>query len=203
MIEYGKFLSTLRKKRSLTQKQVAEHLGIQPKTVSKWETGHGFPDVSSLSLLAEILNISTDVLLHGHLEQNQEENGNMRTTKFFICPHCGSISQTTGNAAAFCCGRQLEPLLPAETDNFHHIEMTEMENDFYITFSHPMTKAHFISFIAYVSYDRTLLLKLYPEQEAAVRIPRMAKGKFYFYCTQHGLFSFQPAKKPASVKKRL
>ncbi|HOJ78972.1 MAG TPA: hypothetical protein PLZ08_12745 [Bacillota bacterium] len=52
-----------------------------------------------------------------------------------------------------------------------------------------MTKSHYISFIAYVTWDRVLLVKLYPEQNAELRIPRMAAGKLYFYCNQHGLMS--------------
>lgn len=54
-----------------------------------------------------------------------------------------------------------------------------------------MTKAHFISFIAYVSYDRVLLVKLYPEQNAEVRLSKMSKGSIYAYCTQHGLMKLK------------
>ena len=55
LIKSGKLIRDLRKARGLTQKQVADRLGILPKTVSKWETGHGFPDVSTLSDLAGVL----------------------------------------------------------------------------------------------------------------------------------------------------
>lgn len=43
----GKLLCDLRKAKGMTQKEVDDKLGIVPKTVSKWETGHGFPDVST------------------------------------------------------------------------------------------------------------------------------------------------------------
>ena len=54
----GRLLCDLRKAKGMTQKQVADRLGIVPKTVSKWETGHGFPDVSMVSALADVLGVS-------------------------------------------------------------------------------------------------------------------------------------------------
>ena len=52
-----------------------------------------------------------------------------------------------------------------------------------------MEKEHFLSFIAAVSWDRMLLVRLYPEQSGEVRLPAQRPGtKLYFYCTQHGLF---------------
>ena len=66
-----------------------------------------------------------------------------------------------------------------------------MENDYYVEIDHEMTKEHYISFVAYVTYDRVLLIKLYPEQSPTVRFPRLCgkfeRGKFYIYCNQHGL----------------
>ena len=66
----GRLLSDLRKAKGLTQKQIAEGLGVMPKTVSKWETGHGFPDVSTVSALADILKVSEKTILTGILETN-------------------------------------------------------------------------------------------------------------------------------------
>jgi desulfoferrodoxin (superoxide reductase-like protein) len=63
-----------------------------------------------------------------------------------------------------------------------------MDGDYYITFEHEMSKAHYISFVAYVACDRVLMVKLYPEQSAAVRFPQMYGGKLYAYCNQHGLW---------------
>ena len=52
-----------------------------------------------------------------------------------------------------------------------------------------MEKDHYIRFAAYVSYDRILLIKLYPEQGGEVRFPRMHGGTLYLCCSQHGLFA--------------
>ncbi len=186
----GKLLCDLRKAKGMTQKQVADKLGVVPKTVSKWETGHGFPDVSTVSALADILGVSEKTILSGNLEQNLESTNNMKRTKFYVCPHCGSFMQGTGNSQVVCCGKQLEALKAVSADDAHIINISEIEDDFYIEFNHEMTKEHYISFVSYVSFDRVLTVKLYPEQDSAVRFPKMYGGKFYFYCSKHGLFEY-------------
>ena len=187
----GKLLCDLRKAKGLTQKQVADKLGIVPKTVSKWETGHGFPDVSTVSALADILGVSEKTILSGDLEQNLESANNMKRTKFYVCPHCGSFLQGTGNGQVVCCGKQLEALTTVSADDEHTINISEIEDDFYIEFNHAMTKEHYISFVSYVRFDRVLTIKLYPEQDSAVRFPKMYGGKIYFYCSKHSLFEYQ------------
>ena len=187
----GKLLCDLRKSKGMTQKQVADKLGILPKTVSKWETGHGFPDVSTVSALADILGVSEKTILSGDLEQNLESANNMKRTKFYVCPHCGSFLQGTGNGQVVCCGKQLEALTVVSADDEHTINISEIEDDFYIEFNHEMTKEHYISFVSYVRFDRVLTIKLYPEQDCTVRSPKMYGGKIYFYCNKHGLFEYQ------------
>lgn len=59
----GKFIAICRKECNLTQEQVAEKLGVSNKTVSRWENGNSFPDVSLLQPLCELLNISVNELL--------------------------------------------------------------------------------------------------------------------------------------------
>lgn len=187
----GKLLCDLRKAKGLTQKQVADKLGVVPKTVSKWETGHGFPDVSTVSALADILGVSEKTILSGDLEQNLESANNMKRTKFYVCPCCGSFLQGTGNGQVVCCGKQLEALKAVSADDEHAINVSEIEDDYYIEFNHEMTKEHYISFVSYVRFDRVLTVKLYPEQDSAVRFPKMYGGKIYFYCSKHGLFEHQ------------
>ncbi len=184
----GKLLSDLRKAKGMTQKQVAEKLGVVPKTVSKWETGHGFPDVSALSALADILGVSERTLLYGTLAQNKNDAGNVKRTRFYVCPHCASVLQGTGECRVICCGQQLEKLKAKQPDDKHSIKISEIENDFYIEFNHEMTKEHFIRFVAYISFDRILMIRLYPEQDAAVRFPKMHGGKLYYCCSRDGLF---------------
>ena len=61
----GKFISDERKKKGYSQTELADRLGISNKTVSKWETGKGFPDISLLLPLCEELGISVNELLSG------------------------------------------------------------------------------------------------------------------------------------------
>lgn len=191
----GRLLYDLRKSKGLTQKQVADRLGVLPKTVSKWETGHGFPDTSLLAGLADILGVSVDALLAGALDPNPEETGNFRKIRFYVCPHCSSFFHGMGECQISCCGKQLEPLEASENTAGHEINVGEVENDYYITFDHEMTKEHYISFISYVSCDRILTVKLYPEQDSSARFPKLYGGRFYYYCSSHGLFVYDERKK--------
>ena len=191
LIKNGKLLCDLRKAKGMTQKQVADKLGVVPKTISKWETGHGFPDVSTVSTLADILGVSEKTILSGSLDLNLEEAGNMKNTKFYVCPCCRSFIQGSGNAQIICCGKQLDALKASPLDNEHMINISEIEYDYYVEFNHEMTKDHYISFVSYVMFDRVLTVRLYPEQCSAVRFPKMYGGKIYFYCNKHGLFEYQ------------
>ena len=187
----GKLLCDLRKSKGLTQKQIADILGVVPKTVSKWETGHGFPDISTVSVLADIFGVTEKTILSGKLEQNLESANNMKRTKFYVCPDCGSFMRGTGNSQVACCGKQLEDLKAVSADDEHIINVSEIEDDYYIEFNHKMTKEHYISFVSYVRFDRVLTIKLYPEQDATVRFPKMYGGKLYYYCNTHGLFELK------------
>lgn len=191
----GKLLANLRREKGLTQKDIADRLGILPKTVSKWETGNGFPDVSYLSEIADILGVSERILLAGDFAKNIEEVGNMKKIKFYVCPQCGSIWQGVGDCQLSCCGKNLVSLKAKAVDDEHSLNIEEIEDDYYLKFQHEMTKEHYISFVAYVTFDRVLLVRLYPEQEASVRIAKMYGGKFYYYCNRDGLFEYQMQRK--------
>lgn len=184
----GELLRRLRKEKGMTQKFLADKLGIVPKTVSKWETGNGFPDVSMIARLADILGVNERSLLDGRLTENRVESGNIQRTKFFVCPCCGSFFQGVGNAQIVCCGKTLQSLQVGKADEKHACTITEIENDFYLEFPHEMRKEHYIQFLSYIGFDRVLTVRLYPEQDCAVRIPKAYGGKIVYYCNQHGLF---------------
>ena len=187
----GGLIFRLRKEKNMTQKQVGDLLNISDKTVSKWERGLGCPDVSILTDLSKIFDINIEKILSGDLIPNDIDGGNMKKIKFYVCSSCGNIINTTGEGEISCCGRKLKADIPGVIDYNHKITVEEVENDYYITIDHEMTKKHYISFVAYVTYDRVLLIKLYPEQSPTVRFPKLCgkleRGKFYLYCNQHGL----------------
>lgn len=187
----GSLIFQLRKEKNLTQKQLGEKLGLSDKTISKWERGLGCPDISLLRDISKIFNVNIEKILLGDLQENDINGGNMKRIKFYVCPNCGNVINSTGDGDFSCCGRKLEALVPKVMDENHSINIEEVENDHYVEINHEMTKDHFISFVAYVTYDRVLLIKLYPEQSPTVRFPRLCgkfeRGKFYMYCNQHGL----------------
>lgn len=191
LIKTGQLIASLRREQRLTQKQVAECLGVCAKTVSKWETGRGFPDISLLGELACVLKVDPIKLILGELPPIKKEVGNVKKTKFYVCEKCGNLLTDLGGAEIVCCGRNLFPLNPQAADEAHELRIEEIEDDFYITFDHPMTKDHYVAFFAYVRFDRVLTLRLYPEQGSEVRFPRMRGGKLYWYCNNHGLFELR------------
>ena len=112
----------------------------------------------------------------------------MKKTKFYVCPDCGSIVTASGEAEVSCCGRKLAALDAQICDDKHNVNVEIIEDDFYITFDHEMTKEHYINFVAYVRFDRVLVVRLYPEQGGEVRFPRIRGGKLYIGCNRHGLY---------------
>lgn len=184
----GKLLLGLRREKGLTQKQLADLMGISDRTVSKWERGLGLPDVSLLHELSDILGVNIEQILTGDLRANRADGGNITRIRFYVCPTCGNFLTSSSDAKVSCCGRRLPALAPRASDDQHHLVLESVEEDYYITFPHEMNKDHYLKFIAHVSYDRVLLVWLYPEQGSEARFPKMYGGRLYFYCSRHGLW---------------
>ena len=181
----------LRENRNLTQAELAEKIGVSSKTVSKWETAKGLPDISLLQPLAQALNISVIELMNGERITNQNISANMLRCKFHVCPLCGNIIHSTGASVISCCGITLPPLEAEEADPAHALTVTPVEDEHFITVAHPMTKQHYISFAAFVTSDRVQLVKFYPEGNAETRFQLRGFGMLYWYCNQHGLFKMK------------
>lgn len=185
----GNIIKALREKNGLTQKQLADMLIVSDKTVSKWETGKGLPDISLIESLAKALGVSLAELLSGEYVINRNRSANMQRTKFYVCPICGNVIHSIGEGVFSCCGITLPVQEPEKADEEHSILVEKVENEYYVTMNHPMTKTHFISFFAYITWDRVQLVKLYPEQDAQARFPMSVRGGvIYAYCNKHGLF---------------
>ena len=67
----GAFVCELRKEKQMTQKEMAEKLGITDKAISKWERGLSYPDISMLEPIAELLDVSVMELLQGQRIQKE------------------------------------------------------------------------------------------------------------------------------------
>lgn len=190
----------LREQRGLTQRALAEAVGVTDKAVSKWESGRGLPDISLVEPLSAALGVSVAELLTGDVRQNANRAGNLMRCKFYVCPICGNVIHALGEGSFSCCGVQLVPCEAEDAGDDHAIAVERIEDEWYVTLDHPMQKDHHISFIAYVTMDGVMLKKLYPEQEAAARFRMGASGIIYAYCNRHGLMRVRTPKRERPVR---
>ncbi|MBQ9960137.1 MAG: helix-turn-helix domain-containing protein [Oscillospiraceae bacterium] len=184
-------IRTLREQKGITQKQLADAIAVSDKTVSKWETGKGLPDISLLAPLAEALSVSVSELLAGQVLRNKNASGNLLRGSFYVCPVCGNVIYALGQGDYSCCGIRL-PALAAETaaeDDGHIITVEDSDGDLFVTLSHPMEKDHYISFVALVQQGRMQLVKFWPQQNAEARFALQRTGTLFVCCNRHGLFA--------------
>ena len=184
----GDVIRTLREKKGLTQEELAQRIFVSGKAVSKWETGKGYPDISLLEPLAAALGISVIELLSGQHVRNRNRAANMARGKWYVCPVCGNVLWAAGEAVVSCCGITLPPLEPEAGDEEHGIEVRRVEDEYLVTVDHPMTKGHYVSFLAAVSDGSVQLAKLYPEGPAQARFRIDGVRRVYACCNRHGLF---------------
>lgn len=78
----GKFIAEMRKAKGLTQEELAEKLGVNNRTISRWENGKNMPDISLYKPLCEILKISIEELVNG--EKTDKGNVNYSIEKAII-----------------------------------------------------------------------------------------------------------------------
>ena len=185
----GAVIKELREKNHMTQADLAERLGVSDKAISKWETAKGYPDISLLEPLASVLGVSVTELISGNAVSNVNVSANMLRSKFYVCPVCGNVIHSMGEAVIHCHGILLSPCQPEETDENHMIFIERVEDEFYIRIDHSMTKEHYISFVAAISSDKIQMIKLYPEGNAEARVKINGVKKILFYCNRDGLFS--------------
>lgn len=190
----GAVIRELREKNKMTQLQLAEKLGVSDKTVSKWETCKGYPDITLLEPIAEAFRISVTELISGNTIFNANVSANMLRSKFYVCPVCGNVIHCMGEAAIHCHGIQLAPLDAEPTDEHHMIFIERIEDEYYVQIDHSMTKEHYISFVAAASSDDIQMVKLYPEGKVEARFKIRGVRRIFFYCNRDGLFSIEPVK---------
>ena len=183
----GGAIKRLRENKGITQQQLAEKIGVSIKAVSKWETAKGLPDITLIEPLAGALGVSVAELMSGERVVNSNVSANMLRARLYVCPVCGNVIHSMGEAVISCCGINLPPLDAEECDDEHTISVERVEDEHFITVNHEMTKSHFVSFIAYATTDRLQLVKLYPEGNAETRLQLRGRGYLYVYCNKHGL----------------
>ena len=184
----GAVIRRLREQKKMTQEELAEKLFVSGKAVSKWEMGKGYPDISLLQPLAKALDLSVIELLSGEDVRNRNLSSNMMKSRFYVCPVCGNVIRSVGDAVVSCCGITLPPLEAEEPDPAHAIRTEIAEDEYYVTVDHPMTRDHYISFLAAVSDQGVQFIKLYPEWSAEARFKIDRVREIYAFCNRHGLF---------------
>ncbi|MBQ4349327.1 MAG: helix-turn-helix domain-containing protein [Clostridia bacterium] len=180
-------IKKLREEKGITQTALAEKIGVSSKAISKWETSKGLPDISLLEPLSYALGVSVMELMSGDTVINKNQSSNMLFSKFYVCPVCGNVIHASGAAVISCCGIALPSLEAEDIDEEHTVSIMPVEDEKFITVKHPMSKSHFISFIAYVTSDKIHFVKLYPEGNAETRMQFRGRGYLYIYCNKHGL----------------
>lgn len=183
----GSIIRTLRQELRMTQRELADKMNLSDKTISKWERGLGLPDISLIPELSRILGIEIMNLLAGDMTPNNFAGGNMKNTKYFVCPTCQNITLCTGEAEVSCCGKKLAAQTLKKAEEGERLTVQLAEDDWYITSEHPMDKEHYISFVALASGDRLQIIKQYPEWNLNVRIPKRERGMLIWYSTDYGL----------------
>ena len=190
----GAVIKELREKNKMTQLQLAEKLGVSDKTVSKWETAKGYPDITLLEPIAEAFSVSVAELISGNAVYNSNVSANVLKSKFYICPICGNVICSMGEAVIHCHGVLMTAAEPEEDDGNHKIYVERIEDEYYVRIEHAMTKKHYISFVAAQSSDRIQMVKLYPEGNAEARFKISGVRRILFYCNRDGLFFANPVK---------
>ena len=183
----GSAIKNLREKKQITQAELADKLCVSSKAVSKWETGKGLPDINLIEPLSAALGVSVMELMSGDAVINQNISSNILRSKFYVCPLCGNIIRTMGDAVVSCCGITLPSLEAEDVDSDHEIKLTKVEEEYFVEINHDMTKKHYISFVAHLTSDRVQFVKFYPEGNAETRLNLLGGGYLYIYCNKHGL----------------
>lgn len=184
----GAVIKELREKKNLTQTQLASRLNVSDKTVSKWETGKGYPDITLLEPIAEALQVSVTELITGNAIYNLNVSSNVLKSLFYVCPVCGNIISSMGESVICCHGIQLVPLQTESPDDNHQITVERSEDEYYVRSEHEMSRTHCISFISAVSTNSIHTVKLYPEGPCECRFKIDGVKSIYYYCNKDGLF---------------
>jgi len=184
----GELIRALRREKGMTQLQLAEALNVSDKAVSKWERGMGCPEVGLIGELSRIFEVDMQDLVSGELRRNKVAAGNIKSMKLYICPECGNFTASMAETVVTCCGRRLRAGVPVKASPEEKLNVERIENDYYITTGHEMTKEHYITFVALMTSDTVIMKKLYPEWDVQARIPAIGRGRLIWHCSRHGIF---------------
>lgn len=90
-VKIGRLIASKRKERKMTQRELGLKINVSDKTISKWESGLGMPDISCIESLADVLGLNVNEILSGDVNINDNDMANMKKTKLYFCGKCGNI----------------------------------------------------------------------------------------------------------------
>lgn len=170
----GNLIRSLRIKKGLTQKELAQMICVTDKAVCKWEKGRGCPNITLISQLSKVLEVDIQSILQGYLDKNKKIGENMNHLKFYKCPTCGNLVTSIKSVELSCCGNKLLPVsAQTRSDPEYQPVIQEFDGQYSIKFNHPMTKSNYISQVIVVRYDQIMTVNLYAESEAIITIPQV------------------------------
>lgn len=170
----GNLIRSLRIKKGLTQKELAQMICVTDKAVCKWEKGRGCPNITLISQLSKVLEVDIQSILQGYLDKNKKIGENMNHLKFYKCPTCGNLVTSIKSVELSCCGNKLSPVsAQTRSDPEYQPVIQEFDGQYSIKFNHPMTKSNYISQVIVVRYDQIMTVNLYAEAEAIITIPQV------------------------------
>lgn len=170
----GSLIRSLRIKKGLTQKELAQMICVTDKAVCKWEKGRGCPNITLISQLSKVLEVDIQSILQGYLDKNKKIGENMNHLKFYKCPTCGNLVTSIKSVELSCCGNKLSPVsAQTRSDPEYQPVIQEFDGQYSIIFNHPMTKSNYISQVIVVRYDQIMTVNLYAESEAIITIPQV------------------------------
>lgn len=170
----GNLIRSLRIKKGLTQKELAQMICVTDKAVCKWEKGRGCPNITLISQLSKVLEVDIQSILQGYLDKNKKIGENMNHLKFYKCPTCGNLITSIKSVELSCCGNKLSPVsAQTRSEPEYQPVIQEFDGQYSIKFNHPMTKSDYISQVIVVRYDQIMTVNLYAESEAIITIPQV------------------------------
>ena len=179
----GSLIRSLRIKKGLTQKELAQMICVTDKAVCKWEKGRGCPNITLISQLSKVLEVDIQSILQGYLDKNKKIGENMNHLKFYKCPTCGNLVTSIKSVELSCCGNKLSPVsAQTRSEPEYQPVIQEFDGQYSIKFNHPMTKSDYISQVIVVRYDQIMTVNLYAESEAIITIPQV-RGIRHFVIT--------------------
>lgn len=143
----------------------------------------GYTQEEAVSFMGAVL----PTLKRWRVTENRNVAANLKRSVLYVCPSCGNIAWSAGEATVTCCGNVLEPLAAKKNAGALDASVEVSDGCLRVYVAHPMTKQDHLLFIAAIGDDLFRIKRLYPEQEARAEFPLQGPCKVYVYGSECGL----------------